>query len=356
MNILDFKEEVKKKIEELEKQLSDPEVTNDVEQLKKLGQDHSRLSELDGLFSSYEEVLEDKKTLKEMYDDGEISEEEYQSMLSEIEKKEGNIEKRILEGLVTQDKYDERNIIMEIRAGTGGDEASLFASELMRMYLRYAERKGWKYETLDLNENELGGIKTAIIKIKGKDVYRRFKYESGVHRVQRVPQTESSGRIHTSTATVAVLPEATDIDVQINENDLRIDTYRASGAGGQYVNKTDSAVRITHLPTGIVVTCQNERSQHQNKEKALNILRTKLFEIKLNEQQSQLIQERKSQIGSGDRSEKIRTYNFPQNRITDHRIHYTTHRINELLDGDLDEIIDKLIERDLKAKLESLTI
>lgn len=356
MNILDFKEEVKKKIEELEKQLSDPEVTNDVEQLKKLGQDHSRLSELDGLFSSYEEVLEDKKTLKEMYDDGEISEEEYQSMLSEIEKKEGNIEKRILEGLVTQDKYDERNIIMEIRAGTGGDEASLFASELMRMYLRYAERKGWKYETLDLNENELGGIKTAIIKIKGKDVYRRFKYESGVHRVQRVPQTESSGRIHTSTATVAVLPEATDIDVQINENDLRIDTYRASGAGGQYVNKTDSAVRITHLPTGIVVTCQNERSQHQNKEKALNILRTKLFEIKLNEQQSQLIQERKSQIGSGDRSEKIRTYNFPQNRVTDHRIHYTTHRINELLDGDLDEIIDKLIERDLKAKLESLTI
>jgi peptide chain release factor 1 len=291
-----------------------------------------------------------------MYDDGEISEEEYQSMLSEIEKKEGNIEKRILEGLVTQDKYDERNIIMEIRAGTGGDEASLFASELMRMYLRYAERKGWKYETLDLNENELGGIKTAIIKIKGKDVYRRFKYESGVHRVQRVPQTESSGRIHTSTATVAVLPEATDIDVQINENDLRIDTYRASGAGGQYVNKTDSAVRITHLPTGIVVTCQNERSQHQNKEKALNILRTKLFEIKLNEQQSQLIQERKSQIGSGDRSEKIRTYNFPQNRVTDHRIHYTTHRINELLDGDLDEIIDKLIERDLKAKLESLTI
>lgn len=356
MNILDFKEEVKKKIKELEKQLSDPEVTNDVEQLKKLGQDHSRLSELDGLFSSYEEVLEDKKTLKEMYDDGEISEEEYQSMLSEIEKKEGNIEKRILEGLVTQDKYDERNIIMEIRAGTGGDEASLFASELMRMYLRYAERKGWKYETLDLNENELGGIKTAIIKIKGKDVYRRFKYESGVHRVQRVPQTESSGRIHTSTATVAVLPEATDIDVQINENDLRIDTYRASGAGGQYVNKTDSAVRITHLPTGIVVTCQNERSQHQNKEKALNILRTKLFEIKLNEQQSQLIQERKSQIGSGDRSEKIRTYNFPQNRITDHRIHYTTHRINEILDGDLDEIIDKLIERDLKAKLESLTI
>lgn len=353
---MDFKEEVKKKIEELEKQLSDPEVTNDVEQLKKLGQDHSRLSELDGLFSSYEEVLEDKKTLKEMYDDGEISEEEYQSMLSEIEKKEGNIEKRILEGLVTQDKYDERNIIMEIRAGTGGDEASLFASELMRMYLRYAERKGWKYETLDLNENELGGIKTAIIKIKGKDVYRRFKYESGVHRVQRVPQTESSGRIHTSTATVAVLPEATDIDVQINENDLRIDTYRASGAGGQYVNKTDSAVRITHLPTGIVVTCQNERSQHQNKEKALNILRTKLFEIKLNEQQSQLIQERKSQIGSGDRSEKIRTYNFPQNRVTDHRIHYTTHRINELLDGDLDEIIDKLIERDLKAKLESLTI
>jgi len=226
----------------------------------------------------------------------------------------------------------------------------------MRMYLRYAERKNWKYEVLDLNENELGGIKTAILKIKGRGAYRRLKYESGVHRVQRVPQTESSGRIHTSTATVAVLPEATDIDVQINENDLRIDTYRASGAGGQYVNKTDSAVRITHQPTGIVVTCQNERSQHQNKEKALNILRAKLFEIKLEEQQSQLIQERKSQIGTAQRSEKIRTYNFPQNRVTDHRIPYTTHRINEILDGDLDEIIDKLLEKDLKEKLENLTI
>lgn len=356
LNILDFKGEVKKKIKELEKQLSDPYITNDIENLKKLGQEHSKLSELNTLFESYEQDLEDIKALREMYENKDVSEEEYQSMLQELEKKEEETRKKIIEGLVSQDEYDERNIIMEIRAGTGGDEASLFASELMRMYLRYAERKNWKYELLDLNENELGGIKTAILKIKGQGAYRRLKYESGVHRVQRVPQTESSGRIHTSTATVAVLPEATDIDVQINENDLRIDTYRASGAGGQYVNKTDSAVRITHLPTGIVVTCQNERSQHQNKEKALNILRAKLFEIKLEEQQSQLTQERKSQIGTAQRSEKIRTYNFPQNRVTDHRIQYTTHRINEILDGDLDEIIDKLLEKDLKEKLESLTI
>lgn len=356
LNILDFREEVKKKIKELEKQLSDPDVTNDLEKLKKLGQEHSKLSELNALFESYEQSLEDIKALKEMYENNEVSEEEYQSMLQDLEEKQEKTRKKIIEGLVSQDEYDERNIIMELRAGTGGDEASLFASELMRMYLRYAERKNWKYEVLDLNENELGGIKTAILKIKGQGAYRRLKYESGVHRVQRVPQTESSGRIHTSTATVAVLPEATDIDVQINENDLRIDTYRASGAGGQYVNKTDSAVRITHLPTGIVVTCQNERSQHQNKEKALNILRAKLFEIKLEEQQSQLIQERKSQIGTAQRSEKIRTYNFPQNRVTDHRIPYTTHRINEILDGDLDEIIDKLLEKDLIEKLESLTL
>ncbi|PNR97174.1 peptide chain release factor 1 [Petrotoga sp. 9PWA.NaAc.5.4] len=356
MNILDFKEEIEKRLKEVEEKLSDQNITNDIERLKELGQEHARLSELNELFKNYESALEDIKALHEMYNAGEVSEEEYLFMLNEVETKKESLEKAITEKLVPPDEYDERDIIMEIRAGTGGDEAALFASELMRMYLRYAERKGWKCEILDINENELGGIKIVILKIKGKGVYKRLKYESGVHRVQRVPQTESSGRIHTSTATVAVLPEATEIDVQINENDLRIDTYRAGGAGGQYVNKTDSAVRITHIPTGIVVTCQNERSQHQNKERAMNILRAKLFELKLREQQSQLTQQRKSQIGTAERSEKIRTYNFPQNRVTDHRIQYTTYRINEIMDGDLDEIIDKLIEADLKEKIDSLIV
>jgi len=224
------------------------------------------------------------------------------------------------------------------------------------MYMRYAERKNWKYELLDIAENGVHGIKTAIFKIRGKEVFGRMKYESGVHRVQRVPETEASGRIHTSTATVAVLPEVTDIDVVIDPKDLRIDTYRAGGAGGQYVNKTESAVRVTHIPTGIVVACQNERDQHQNKEVAMNILRAKLFESKLMEQQKQMTDARRSQIGSGDRSEKIRTYNFPQNRVTDHRIGFTTYRINEIIDGDLDELIDKLIEFDLNEKLEKIKI
>ena len=356
LNILEFKEEVEKKLQELEIKLSDPNITSDLEKLKELGQEHARFSELNELFNNYESTLEDIDALHEMYNAGDVPEEEYLSLLNELETKKETLEKNITERLVPPDEYDERNIIMEIRAGTGGDEAALFAADLMRMYLRYAERKNWKHEILDINENELGGIKTAILRINGKGVYRRLKYESGVHRVQRVPQTEASGRIHTSTATVAVLPEPTDIDVHISEDELKIDTYRASGAGGQHVNKTDSAVRITHLPTGIVVTCQKERSQHQNKEKALNILKAKLFEIKLQEQQSKIIKERKSQIGTAERSEKIRTYNFPQNRVTEHRIQYTTYRINEILDGDLDEIIDKLIEYDLKEKIETLTI
>jgi len=356
LNILEFKDDVEKKLQELESKLSDPNITSDLERLKELGQEHARFSELNELFNNYVSTLEDIEALNEMYNSGEVSEEEYTSMLKEFEAKKERLEKEITERLVPPDEYDDRNIIMEIRAGTGGDEAALFAADLLRMYLRYAERNNWKYEILDITENELGGIKTAVLRINGKGVYRRLKYESGVHRVQRVPQTESSGRIHTSTATVAVLPEPTDIDIHINEDELKIDTYRASGAGGQHVNKTDSAVRITHLPTGIVVTCQKERSQHQNKEKALNILKAKLFELKLEEQQSKIVKERKSQIGTAERSEKIRTYNFPQNRVTDHRIQYTTYRINEILDGDLDEIIDKLIEHDLKEKIETLTI
>ncbi len=356
MDFLQFKESLLEKLEQVEHDLSNPEITSIPENLQKYGQEHTRLTELKELFASYEKALADLSFLDEMSAQKEISEEEYVPMKSELELSIKGYEFDILKKLVPADELDNRNIIIEVRAGAGGDEASLFGGELMRMYMRYAERKNWKYELLDIAENGVHGIKTAIFKIRGKEVFGRLKYESGVHRVQRVPETEASGRIHTSTATVAVLPEVTDIDVVIDPKDLRIDTYRAGGAGGQYVNKTESAVRVTHIPTGIVVACQNERDQHQNKEVAMNILRAKLFESKLMEQQKQMTDARRSQIGSGDRSEKIRTYNFPQNRVTDHRIGFTTYRINEIIDGDLDELIDKLIEFDLNEKLEKIKI
>ncbi len=356
MDLLAFRESIENKIKIIEKELANPETANSPEKLQRLGIEHNNLKELNDKYSEYLQNKEDLEALHEMHSDGEISDEEYESMKEELETSIIKIEKNIIKLLVPKGKYDDRNIIMEIRGGAGGDEAGLFAHELMRLYIRYAERKNWKYETLDIADNGIGGLKTAVIKIKGKNVYEKLKYESGVHRVQRVPQTESSGRIHTSTATIAVLPEVSNIDIHINDNDLRIDTYRAGGAGGQHVNKTDSAVRITHEPTGIVVTCQNGRSQHQNKDTAMNILRTKLFEQELEKQNKEMSNERKSQIGTGDRSEKIRTYNFPQNRVTDHRINYTTHRIEAIMDGDIDELIDALTERDLINKLEKVDI
>ena len=356
MDLLAFRESIVNKIKIIEKELANPETANSPEKLQRLGIEHNNLKELNDKYSEYLQNKEDLEALHEMHSDGEISDEEYESMKEELETSIIKIEKNIIKLLVPKGKYDDRNIIMEIRGGAGGDEAGLFAHELMRLYIRYAERKNWKYETLDIADNGIGGLKTAVIKIKGKNVYEKLKYESGVHRVQRVPQTESSGRIHTSTATIAVLPEVSNIDIHINDNDLRIDTYRAGGAGGQHVNKTDSAVRITHEPTGIVVTCQNGRSQHQNKDTAMNILRTKLFEQELEKQNKEMSNERKSQIGTGDRSEKIRTYNFPQNRVTDHRINYTTHRIEAIMDGDIDELIDALTERDLINKLEKVDI
>jgi peptide chain release factor 1 len=254
--------------------------------------------------------------------------------------------------LMPKDPNDDKDVIVEIRAGAGGEEAALFAAVLMRMYTHYAESKGWTVNLLDSNPTEIGGFKEVVFEVEGKGAYSRLKFESGVHRVQRVPATESSGRIHTSTVTVAVLPEADELDeIEINPNDIEVDTYRASGAGGQHVNKTSSAIRITHLPTGIVVTCQDQRSQHKNREKAMRVLKAKLNDIERQKQSSEVAENRKAQVGTGDRSERIRTYNYPQRRVTDHRIGYTLYRIDEFLNGDIDEILDALITSDQAEKL-----
>ena len=255
--------------------------------------------------------------------------------------------------LIPKDPNDDKNVILEVRAGTGGEEAALFGQNLLRMYTRYAERHRWKTEIIEINDTGMGGIKEAVMMIKGKGAYSRLKYESGVHRVQRVPETESSGRIHTSAATVAVLPEVEDVDVALDPNDVRVDVYRASGNGGQCVNTTDSAVRLTHVPTGLVVTCQDEKSQIKNKEKAFKVLKSRLYDLKLQEQQSEIAAERRSQIGSGDRSERIRTYNFPQGRCTEHRIGMTLYKLDAILDGDIDEIIDGLITNDQAEKMKA---
>ena len=273
--------------------------------------------------------------------------------VSELEESIEKLEDELKVLLLPKDPNDEKNVILEIRAGTGGDEAALFGADLLRMYTRYAERHRWKTELMDLNDTGIGGVKEAVLLVKGKGAYSRLKYESGVHRVQRVPETEASGRIHTSAATVAVLPEVDDVEVDLDPNDVRVDVYRASGNGGQCVNTTDSAVRLTHIPTGLVVTCQDEKSQIKNKEKAFKVLRSRLYDLKVQEQNKEISEARKSQVGSGDRSERIRTYNFPQGRVSEHRIGLTLYRLDSILDGDLDEIIDALITHDQAEKMKA---
>ncbi len=340
--------------DELEQMLMDPEVINNSEQYQKVAIEHAELSEIVAKYREYKEVVENLASSKEMFNEklDDDMRELVKEEVKELEESEERLSEEIKVLLVPKDKNDDKNVIIEIRAGTGGDEAALFAGVLFRQYMRFAERHGWKSEIMHSNEIGIGGYKEVVFLIKGKGAYSQLKYESGAHRVQRVPETESSGRIHTSAATVAVLPEVDEVEVNISQQDIRVDTYRSSGNGGQSVNTTDSAIRITHIPTGLVVTCQDEKSQLKNKDKAMKLLASKLYELKMEEQNKELSDERKSQVGSGDRSERIRTYNFPQGRVTDHRINKTIYKLNDFVDGDLEEMIDSLVAYDQTKKME----
>ncbi|SRR3989339_221236 len=344
---------IQKHYHELETNLSSPEIITDREKFQSFSKELAALRELFEKAQEYQKVSQEIAEAQELANDKDMQE-LAEAELKELETRKLELEKEIEILLIPKDPYDEKNIILEIRAGTGGEEAALFAGELLRMYLRFAERNGLKTEMMESNPTGLGGYKEAIINIIGKGAYSLLKFESGTHRVQRVPKTESGGRIHTSAATVAVLPEAEEVDIKIEPNDLRIDIYHASGAGGQNVNKVASAVRLTHLPTNTVVACQDERSQLQNRAKAMKILRTRILEAEQEREHQKRVEARRIMVGSGDRSEKIRTYNFPQGRITDHRIGFTTYRLNDVLDGDLKEMIDALTTADRVAKLANL--
>ena len=349
---LDF---ITEKYDELAQKVSDPEIINNQPVWQKHVKEMGEMEPIVKKYKEYKKAKSDLAEAKEMLDEGDEEMRELAKMeISELEDtiKQQEADLKIL--LLPKDPNDEKNVILEIRAGTGGEEAALFGADLLRMYTRYAERNHWKTELMEVNDTGLGGIKEAVILIKGKGAYSRLKYESGVHRVQRVPETESGGRIHTSTITVAIMPEAEEVDFQLDMNDCKFDVFRASGNGGQCVNTTDSAVRLTHIPTGIVISCQDEKSQLKNKDKALKVLRSRLYEMELAKQHDAEAEARRSQIGTGDRSEKIRTYNFPQGRVTDHRIKLTLHRLENVLNGDLDEIIDSLIAADQAAKLSNL--
>lgn len=351
--MLDKLQAIYERFLEVEKNMTDPSIMADQEKMTQLYKDNAELSPI------VEKYLEYKKAETALSEANEILAEETDAELIEMAEMEASDAKEKMPAILEELKImllpknpdDEKNVIVEIRGGAGGDEAALFGADLMRMYTRYAERNRWKFEMLSSNITDIGGVKEVSFLLQGKGAYSRLKFESGVHRVQRIPATESGGRIHTSTVTVAVLPEVEEVEVEINQNDLRIDVFRAGGPGGQCVNTTDSAVRITHIPTGLVVSCQDEKSQHKNKDKAMKILRSRLFDLMQEQQNSEIASQRKSQVGTGDRSERIRTYNFPQGRVTDHRIGLTLHRLDAILDGDIDEVIDALVTADQAERL-----
>lgn len=351
--MFDKLESIEKRYQEVLDELGQPDAASDQNRFKKLMKEQSDLSPIVEAFRKYKnakKTIEDSLEILDTENDEELKELAKEE-LSEAKKEVETMEDELKILLLPKDENDDKNVVMEIRAGTGGDEAALFAAELYRMYNRFAERNGWKTELVSVNEMGLGGMKEVVFMINGQGAYSKLKYESGGHRVQRVPVTESGGRIHTSAATVAVMPEAEDVDIEIDMNDCKFDVFRASGNGGQCVNTTDSAVRLTHIPTGIVISCQDEKSQLKNKDKALKVLKARLYDLELQKKQQAEAAERRSQIGSGDRSEKIRTYNFPQGRCTDHRIGFTSYRLDSIMDGDLYEIIDNCIAADQAAKL-----
>lgn len=350
-------DELVKKFEEIAVEISDPDVIANQEVWRKLMKEHSDLTPIIDKYKEYQKTLSEIDDALVMLDDH-LDDDFKELVKEELAENKNNVERleeelRFL--LIPKDPNDDKNVIVEIRGGAGGDEAALFAADLFRMYSRYAERNHWNTETMSLNESGIGGFKEAIFMIKGQGAYSKLKYESGVHRVQRIPSTESSGRIHTSTVTVAVLAEVEDVDVQINPSDVRVDVFRSSGNGGQSVNTTDSAVRLTHIPTGLIISCQDEKSQHKNKDKAFKVLRARLYELEQSRQQAEMAAEKKSQVGTGDRSERIRTYNFPQGRVTDHRVGLTLHKLDQVLDGDIEEFIQTLTTVDQTEKLQQST-
>ena len=354
-NVFDRLQAVDERYDQLTRWLSDPDVISDLDKLRLYAKEQADLEATVHAYREYKKVAQELADAKDMLSDRIDDEmrELVKAEIADLSVRKEELEQELMILLLPKDKNDDKNVIVEIRGAAGGDEAALFAGVLFRMYSRFADRMGWRIEVIDMNETDIGGIKEAVFSVQGKGAYSQLKYESGAHRVQRVPVTESGGRIHTSTATVAVLPEVEEVEVEVNEKDLRIDTFCSTGPGGQSVNTTQSAVRITHIPTGIVVSCQDEKSQLKNRDKAMRVLRARLYEKFQQEQQQEYDAQRKSAVGTGDRSERIRTYNFPQSRVTDHRINLTLHRLETVLDGDLMEIINALITADRAAKLEN---
>ena len=351
-NMMERLETIARRYEELNEILMDPSIASDIKKMTEASKEQSSLEAAYQLYQEYKQVLSGIEEAKELMKENDPEIKEMAELeLSELEEKKPQLEEKLHLELIPKDPNDNKNVIVEIRGAAGGDEGNIFAGDLYRMYVKYAESQGWKIEILEAQDSEAGGYSLISFMIKGEGVYSKLKFESGSHRVQRVPKTETQGRVHTSTATVLVMPEAEEVDFELNPSDLRIDTYRASGAGGQHINKTDSAVRITHIPTGTVTTSQDGRSQHDNKDKAMRAMRTKLYEMKLREQEEELGSERRSKIGTGDRAEKIRTYNYPQNRVTDHRIGLTIQQLDRIMEGKLEEIIDALINEDQRLKL-----